>query len=386
MNTSITDQRNNVEQIQKRKKMLIFFSTILVIIAGVSTVWWYFDLRDVQSTDDAYVKGNQIGVSSMVAGSVIRINYIDTDLVRKGDTLVTLDDTDANITFKKATNNLIQVVRKINEMFIADDQYNARIQEAKIAYQQSLTDYQRLSRLAGAISREDLQHAKNALDSSKAALDVAVQAFRGNRALIQETALEKQPEVVIAAESMREAWVALQRTRVLSPVTGYVAQRNVQVGETIGSGQALMSIIPTEQVWIDANFKETQLKGVAIGQKVSVVTDFYGRDIVFNGLIDGINMGTGSAFSVLPAQNATGNWIKVVQRLPVRITLDAEQVKAYPLRIGLSATVTLRETSKHGQTLATTQNQTPAFESDALVIDTTPIDNEIRNIIKANAM
>src|SRR5690606_28088762 len=157
---------------------------------------------------------------------------------------------------------------------------------------------------AGAISREDLQHAKNALDSSKAALDVAVQVFRGNRALIQETALEKQPEVVIAAESLRAAWVALQRTKVRSPVTGYVAQRNVQVGETIGSGQALMSIIPAEQVWIDANFKETQLSGVAIGQKVSIVTDFYGRDVVFDGKVDGINMGTGSAFSVLPAQNA----------------------------------------------------------------------------------
>lgn len=276
MNTLITNRNDYVKQIQKRKKMLLFFSTILVIIASASTVWWYFNLRDVQSTDDAYVKGNQIGASSMVAGSVIRINYIDTDLVRKGDTLVILDDTDANITFKKATKNLIQVVRKIIHLFIADGQDNARIQEVKIAYQQSLTDYQRLSRLAGAISREDLQHAKNALDSSKAALDVAVQAFRGNRALILETSLEKQPEVVIAAESMREAWVALQRTRVLSPVTGYVAQRNVQVGETIGSGQALMSIIPTEQVWINANFKETQFSGVAIGQKVSVVTDFYG--------------------------------------------------------------------------------------------------------------
>ena len=386
MNTLMTNPNTHIKQIQKRKKMLFFFSAVIVIIAITSTAWWYVDLRDVQSTDDAYVKGNQIGISSMVAGSVIRVNYIDTDLVRKGDVLVTLDDTDADISFKKATNNLIQVVRKINQMFIADDQYNARIKEAKIANQQSLADYQRLSRLAGAISREDLQHAKNALDSSKAALDVAVQVFRGNRALIQETALEKQPEVVIAAESLREAWVALQRTKVRSPVTGYVAQRNVQVGETIGSGQALMSIIPAEQVWIDANFKETQLSGVAIGQKVSIVTDFYGRDVVFDGKVDGINMGTGSAFSVLPAQNATGNWIKVVQRLPVRIMLDAEQVKAYPLRIGLSATVTLRKTSERGKSLATTQNQTPAYESDALVIDTTPIDNKIRNIIKANAI
>lgn len=386
MNTSITDKAPNSLQLQQRKKMLIFFAAIIVIIAGASTAWWYFDLRDVQSTDDAYVKGNQIGISSMVAGSVVSINYIDTDLVRKGDVLVTLDDTDANITFKKAKNNLIHVVRKIDQMLIADDKYDASIQEAKIAYQQAAADYLRLSRLAGAISREDLQHAKYAMASSKAALDIAVQAYRENHALIQQTDLEKQPEVLIAAESMREAWVALQRTKVRSPVTGYVAQRNVQVGETIGSGQALLSIIPPEQIWIDANFKETQLSGVKIGQKVSVVTDYYGHDVVFNGKVDGINMGTGSAFSVLPAQNATGNWIKVVQRLPVRITLDADQVKAFPLRIGLSATVTLRETNERGHSLATTQNQTPAFESDALVIDTTNIDNEIRNIIKANAI
>ncbi len=244
------------------------------------------------------MKGNQIAISSLVAGSVISVNYTDTDLVRQGDVLVTLDDTDARINFNKAANNLANTVRKIKQMYIADDQYNANVQEAKIAYQQALADYQRRSRLQGAaaISRENMQHAKDAVDSSKAALDVAVQAYRGNRVLIQNTALEKQPEVLMAAESMREAWVALQRTKVRSPVTGYLAQRNVQVGETIGSGQALMSIIPAEQVWINANFKETQLSGVKIGQKVSIVTDFYGSDVVFNGRVDGINMGTGSAF------------------------------------------------------------------------------------------
>lgn len=387
MNNLHTDENITGKQIQKRKKMLLIFAAIMVIAAGSSTAWWYFDLRNVQSTDDAYVKGNQIAVSSLVAGSVISINYTDTDLVRQGDILVTLDDTDARINFNKAANNLANTVRKIKQMYIADDQYNANVQEAKIAYQQALADYQRRSRLQGAaaISRENMQHAKDAVDSSKAALDVAVQAYRGNRVLIQNTALEKQPEVLMAAESMREAWVALQRTKVRSPVTGYLAQRNVQVGETIGSGQALMSIVPAEQVWINANFKETQLKGVKIGQKVSIVTD-YGSDVVFNGQVDGINMGTGSAFSVLPAQNATGNWIKVVQRLPVRITLDAEQIKAYPLRIGLSTTVRLHETRSQGEALATTQRKTPAYASNALVIDTTPVDNEILNIIKANAM
>lgn len=383
-----TDIHNVKTPLQKRKQMLFIFFIIIAIAAGASAAWWYFNLRNVQSTDDAYVMGNQVAISSQVAGSVISVNYVGTDLVNKGDVLVTLDDTDAKINFKKASNNLAETVRKIKQMYIADDQYSANIQQAKIAYQQALSDYQRRSQLQGAaaISKEDLQHAKNAVNSSKAALDVAVQEYRGNRALIQGTTLEKQPEILQAAESMREAWVALQRTQVRSPVTGYLAERNVQVGETLSPGQSLMSIIPADQMWINANFKETQLNGVRIGQKVSVVTDLYGSDVVFDGRVDGINMGTGGAFSVLPAQNATGNWIKVVQRLPVRITLEQEQLKAHPLRIGLSTTVTLRETNTQGEVLATTQRQTPAYHSNALVVDTASVDNEILGIIKANAM
>lgn len=176
MNNLNTDENIAGKQIQKRKKLLLIFAAVIVIVAGSSTAWWYFDLRDVQSTDDAYVKGNQIAISSLVAGSVISVNYTDTDLVRQGDVLVTLDDTDARINFNKAANNLANTVRKIKQMYIADDQYNANVQEAKIAYQQALADYQRRSRLQGAaaISRENMQHAKDAMDSSKAALDVAV--------------------------------------------------------------------------------------------------------------------------------------------------------------------------------------------------------------------
>lgn len=383
-----TDASNATSQLKKRKKMLAIFFTAVVMAAGASSAYWYLNLRDVQSTDDAYVMGNQIAVSSQVAGSVISVNYTNTDLVHQGDVLVTLDNTDATISFNKAKNNLAETVRKIKQMYIADDQYNASIQQAKIAFQQAQADYQRRTQLQGAaaISKEDLQHARNAVNSSKAALDVAIQAYRGNRALIQNTTLDKQPEILQASESLREAWIALQRTKVRSPVTGYLAQRNVQVGETLSPGQSLMSIVPASQVWIDANFKETQLSGVKIGQKVSVVTDLYGSDVVFDGTVEGINMGTGGAFSVLPAQNATGNWIKVVQRLPVRIALEPEQVKAHPLRIGLSTTVTLRELNTQGQALATTQRKTPAYHSSALVIDTASIDSEILGIINANAM
>ncbi|CAI2023201.1 Inner membrane protein yibH [Serratia fonticola] len=374
--------------LEKRKQWLLIFLMVIVIAAMASATWWYFNSRNVQSTDDAYVMGNQVTISSQVNGSVVSVNYTNTDLVQQGDVLVNLDDTDANLNFKKVKNKLAETVRKTKQIYVNDAQYNANIAQAKIAYQQAQADYQRRTQLmgAGAFSKEDLQHARNAVSSSKAALDVAIEQYRSNRTLIQNSTLEQQPAILLAAEQMREAWLALQRTKIRSPVTGYVAQRNVQVGETLSAGQALLSIVPADQLWIDANFKETQLSGVRIGQKVSVVSDLYGSNVVFEGVVEGINMGTGGAFSVLPAQNATGNWIKVVQRLPVRITLDAEQLKTYPLRIGLSTTVTLRENNTNGPALSTTQRQKPAYQSQALVLDTSSIDQEIQDIIKANAM
>lgn len=382
-----TDNSSREAQVQKRKKMLLIFALLLVLIGGAGATWWYFNLRGVQSTDDAYVAGNQVEISSQVVGSVISVNYTDTDLVHKGDILVVLDDTDALFNLKKAKHSLATLVKKIVQLYVADDLNSARIQQARITYQQAQDDYQRRLKLSNvaAISTENLQHARDAVISSKAALDVAVQNWRSNRVMIEGVPLEKQPEILQASDSVREAWVALQRTKIKSPVDGYIAQRNVQVGETLSAGQALMSVIPAEQMWVNANFKETQLSGVKIGQKVSVVTDFYGSDVVFDGTVDGITMGTGGAFSVLPAQNATGNWIKVIQRLPVRITLDPEQVKAWPLRVGLSTNVTLRETHTGGESLATTQPKTPAFHSTALVVDTADIDKEIQAIINANA-
>lgn len=374
--------------LEKRKQWLLIFLMVIIIAALASATWWYFNSRNVQSTDDAYVMGNQVTISSQVNGSVVSVNYTNTDLVQQGDVLVNLDDTDANLNFKKVKNKLAETVRKTKQIYVNDAQYNANIAQAKIAYQQAQADYQRRTQLmgAGAFSKEDLQHARNAVSSSKAALDVAIEQYRSNRTLIQNSTLEQQPAILLAAEQMREAWLALQRTKIRSPVTGYVAQRNVQVGETLSAGQALLSIVPADQLWIDANFKETQLSGVRIGQKVSVVSDLYGSNVVFDGVVEGINMGTGGAFSVLPAQNATGNWIKVVQRLPVRITLDAEQLKEYPLRIGLSTTVTLRENNTNGPALSTTQRLKPAYQSQALVLDTSSIDGEIQDIIKANAM
>lgn len=383
-----TEGTHTQAQLKKRKQMLLIFIFIIVIAALAFSTWWYFNLRNIQSTDDAYISGNQITISSQVNGNVNSVNYVETDLVREGDVVINLDDTDAIISLNKAKNNLAQVTRQTHQLYIADKQYKANIEQAKITYQQAQNDYHRRTQLRGAaaISKEDLQHALNTVNSSKAALDVAVQSYLGNQALLQNTPLEQQPVILQAAESLREAWIAMQRTKVRSPVTGYVAQRNVQVGETLSSGQALMSIIPADQFWVNANFKETQLTNVRIGQKVSVITDLYGSNVVFDGKVDGITMGTGGAFSVLPAQNATGNWIKVVQRLPVRITLDPKQISEYPLRIGLSSTVTLHDGNTSGQALSTIQRKEPAYQSKALMINPDSINQEINNIIKTNTM
>lgn len=381
-------QEKNITTLrQKTRKKIMFIFCLVFIIAAVASGCWLYLFRAVQSTDDAYIMGNKIAISSQVAGSVISVHYKETDRVLKGDVLVTLDDTDARINYRKAIHNLADSVRKIKQLYINDDQYAAAVRKSNIVYQQTLADFQRRKSLAGvaAISKEELQHARNAVIESEAALDVAREALRSNHALIAGTVLEKHPEILQAADSVREAWISLQRTRVVSPVTGYVAQRNVQVGETLTSGQSVLSVVPADDMWVEANFKETQLSGIKIGQDVSVVTDLYGSKVMFNGKVEGISMGTGSAFSILPAQNATGNWIKVVQRLPVRIRLDPQQVNAHPLRIGLSTTVTLHETHTGGESLATAQRISPAWHSDALVIDTTSIDNDILAIIQANA-
>lgn len=236
-----------------------------------------------------------------------------------------------------------------------------------------------------AIGREELQHARDAVDAAQASLDVAIAQYNANQALVLNTPLEKQPAVEQAAAKLRDAWLALQRTKVVSPITGFVSRRSVQVGAEIANGAPLMAVIPANEMWIDANFKETQLANMRIGQPATVVTDFYGDDVVFQGKVVGLDMGTGSAFSLLPAQNATGNWIKVVQRLPVRIQLDAKQLAEHPLRIGLSTRVRVDTADVEGQVLAQNVRKEPAFVTNALSLDLAPVNQMISDIVHANA-
>ncbi|SMQ23309.1 multidrug efflux MFS transporter periplasmic adaptor subunit EmrA [Pantoea agglomerans] len=372
---------------KKRKSVLIVLALIFVLIGIAWGVYWFLVLRHFQETDDAYVAGNQVQVMAQVSGSVNKVWFEDTDFVKKGDVLVSLDKTDAEQAFEKAQTALATSVRQTHQMMINGKQYQASITLQQTALAQAQADLKRREPLGAAnlIGREELQHARDAVATAKAQLDVAIQQYNANQAMILNTSLENQPAVQQSAAELRDAWLALQRTEIRSPIDGFVSRRSVQVGSQISTSTPLLAVVPATNLWVDANFKETQLAGVRIGQPVTVVADIYGDEVVYQGKVAGLDMGTGSAFSLLPAQNATGNWIKVVQRLPVRIELNQEDIARHPLRIGLSTLVKIDTTSKEGSALATSARQQAAYSSNALAIDLAPVNQLITDIVRANA-
>ncbi|HFI1943934.1 TPA: multidrug efflux MFS transporter periplasmic adaptor subunit EmrA [Yersinia enterocolitica] len=372
---------------KQRKRVLLILTGIFIIIGVAYLIYWFLVLRHHQETDNAYVSGNQVQIMSQVPGSVVSVNFENTDLVKSGDVLLTLDPTDAEQAYEQAKTALANTVRQTHQLIINSKQYQANIALKKTELSKAQNDLKRRVVLGSvdAIGREELQHARDAVDAAQASLDVAIAQYNANQALVLNTSLEKQPAVEQAAAKLRDAWLALQRTKVVSPITGFVSRRSVQVGAEIANGAPLMAVIPANEMWIDANFKETQLANMRIGQPATVVTDFYGDDVVFQGKVVGLDMGTGSAFSLLPAQNATGNWIKVVQRLPVRIELDAKQLTEHPLRIGLSTTVRVDTADTDGLVLAQNVRKEPAFVTNALSLDLAPVNQMISDIVHANA-
>ncbi|MFV9668798.1 multidrug efflux MFS transporter periplasmic adaptor subunit EmrA [Pantoea sp. KXB25] len=372
---------------KKRKNVLIVLALIIVLAGIAWGVYWFLVLRHFQETDDAYVAGNQVQVMAQVSGSVNKVWFEDTDFVRKGDVLVSLDKTDAEQAFEKAQTALASSVRQTHQLMINGKQYQASITLRQTALDQAQADLKRREPLGAAnlIGREELQHARDAVATAKAQLDVAIQQYNANQAMILNTSLENQPAVQQSAAELRDAWLALQRTEIRSPMDGFVSRRSVQVGSQITTNTPLLAVVPATNLWVDANFKETQLAGVRIGQPATVVADIYGDDVVYHGKVVGLDMGTGSAFSLLPAQNATGNWIKVVQRLPVRIELNQEDIARHPLRIGLSTLVKIDTANQEGSTLATSVRQQAAYSSNALAIDLAPVNQLITDIVRANA-
>src|ERR1700754_386655 len=369
----------------KRKRMMTILVVVILIAAIGYGLYYFLVARFHEETDDAYVNGNVVQITPQVTGTVIAVNADDTQTVKVGDPVVVLDPADARVALQQTEANLAQVVRQVRGLYVDDNQYQAQVAVRQSDLSRAQDDLRRRMTVAqtGAVSAEEISHARDAVRGAQAALDAAQQQLAANRALTSNTTITDHPNVMAAAAKVRDAYLNNARNTLPAPVTGYVAKRSVQVGQRVSPGTPLMAVVPLNGVWVDANFKEGQLRHMRIGQPVELTADISGSSIVYHGKVVGFSAGTGAAFALLPAQNATGNWIKVVQRLPVRIELDPQELEKHPLRIGLSMQVDVDIKNDHGGQLGNAQNtvyQTKVFDKYG-----DEADAEIARIIAANA-
>jgi membrane fusion protein (multidrug efflux system) len=339
---------------QTNRRVLLLGITLLFILAGVAYGAWYLLVLSKRvETDNAYVGGNLVNVSSQVTGSVIEIRADETQQVQAGAEIVKLDPADAEVALAQAEARLGSAVRQQRERYSNVDQLKAVVEQRQVALKTAQEDLARRAPLAAdhVVSGEDLAHARRAVDEARAALDVAQKQVTAARVAVAGVTPAQHPSVLAAKADYLSAGLAARRNAIVAPVSGYVAKRSVQVGSRIAPGAPLLSIVPLDQLWVDANFKESELRDIRVGQPVTIEADLYGGKVQYHGKVVGLAAGTGSAFSLLPAQNATGNWIKVVQRVPVRISLDPKELAAHPLRVGLSATVDVDVSHKEGGAL-----------------------------------
>ena len=363
----------------KRKKNLLVFTLIVLAIAAV-TLWLYVTQWRYQvSTEDAYVSGNQVQINAQISGTVTAIGVNDTDMVKAGQTLVALDQADNGLALETAKAQLRTAIRQyktqtatiqqadvnISQAQTAMNEVQSQIESAKIALLAAQSDYQRRAALMAsqAVSQEEVQHAADTVKKAQAQLDAAVAKQATARSAVVTAQAQRnvtvanlgkndvlsQPAVQTAMANIQTAWLNLNRTQIVAPIDGQIAKRGVQLGQKISAGTPLMVIVPLHDLWVDANFKESQIKDIHLGQAVNLTSDIYGKEVIYHGKVIGLSAGTGSAFSVLPAQNATGNWIKVTQRLPVRIALDSKELQQHPLRVGLSMHAELDSRDQQGK-------------------------------------
>ena len=364
----------------KRRRLLLIVSVVLLLLLIGYGIYWFVFLRHFENTDDAYVAGNVVQVTPQVGGTVLSINADDTELVQAGKPLIQLDPADARVTLDSATAQLGQAVREVRTLYVNNGTYSATIAARSAEVDRARSDLARRQELigTGAVSKEDLEHARTALQAANSALSAAREQLASNQVLTDRTSVARHPNVLRAAGQVEAAYLALARTTLPAPITGYVAKRSVQIGQRVAAGMPLLSVVPLNALWVDANFKEVQIARMRIGQPVTLKSDLYGSDVEFHGKVAGLAAGTGSAFALLPSQNASGNWIKIVQRVPVRITLDPKELEAHPLRLGVSMQVNADIAQSGGNSLTTNQParsvaayQTAVFDnagSDASVL------------------
>ncbi|HEX3431489.1 MAG TPA: HlyD family efflux transporter periplasmic adaptor subunit [Rhizomicrobium sp.] len=326
-----------------RRRLFMAFGAVLFLAGGgAGTRWWITSQRYV-STDDAYVAADSADVTPQVSGTIGAVPVTDTMRIKRGQVLVRLDPSDAQLALEQAAANYGQAVRQVRQNFANADEAAAQIAGKSSDVERASLDYQRRVALMqqGAIAAQDLSNAKNTLETARSALVAARETLAAQQALVRGTDVEHNPQVLQAKAAVDTARLNLSRTVIRAPFDGVVAQKTAQIGERVDVGQVLMTVVPVNQAYVNANFKEGQLTRVRKGQTVTLTSDLYGSGVPFRGRVEGLSGGTGSAFAVIPAQNATGNWIKVVQRLPVRVALDSRELEQHPLRVGLSMKATI---------------------------------------------
>jgi membrane fusion protein, multidrug efflux system len=359
----------------------------VVLLGGLGYAgYWVFDARFYESTDDAYVNGDVVQVTSEIPGTVLALHADDTQRVKAGQPLLELDPADAKIAEANAEADLARAVRQVRGLFAQGQELRAQIEQREQAARTADEDLKRRGGLLddGAISAEELSHARDAVTTTRANVAAAREALSQTVAQIDGTTIADHPQVLAATAAVRNAALALHRTELTAPVSGLIAKRSVEVGQRIAPGAPLMAVVPLDDIWIDANFKEVQLKRMRAGQPVSVHTDVYGSSVTYHGRVVGIAAGSGSAFALLPAQNASGNWIKIVQRVPVRILLDPEEIKAHPLRVGLSTSVRVDLHDASGPAMALAVRNAP-LPQEASAGEDPSVDSRIAAIIADNA-
>ncbi|MEO7055490.1 MAG: HlyD family efflux transporter periplasmic adaptor subunit, partial [Caldimonas sp.] len=368
--------------------------------AAAYGIYWAMFLNHFESTDNAYVQGNVVQVTPQIAGTVVAINADDTDFVKAGQSLVRLDRADARVALDQAEAQLAQSVRESRVLFVNNGGLKAQIAARDADLARARSDVQRaqddVTRRAplvatGAVGKEEFNHvtsqltvAKSVLSAAQSAADAAREQLASNQSLTEGISVEQSPNVLRASARVREAYLALSRAELSAPVDGYVARRSVQLGQRVQAGAPLLSIVALDDVWVDANFKESQLRNLRIGQPAELIADVYGKKVEYHGTIEGLGAGTGAAFALLPAQNATGNWIKVVQRVPVRVALDPKEVKAHPLRVGLSMDVKVDVSHVDGRVLADASQKPARVQTSVFDHGNELADAEVKKIVDAN--
>lgn len=375
-------QQNN----WRRNRAMTIAICCFAVLGGFYFVYWWLYGRFYEWTDDAYVSGNKVIVTPQVPGIITSVTTDNTFFVPKGRVLIELDKADASIALDRSIDDLRQAVKETMKLMEQAKQAEAVVPARKAEFIQAVQDFEHRKSLVkeGGVSLEDFQHAQARLEESFFLFIAAEHAAIASLALVENTSVETHPIVEQAKEQLRKAYLFYQRCTIEAPVTGIVAQRAAQVGERVEPGQPLLAIIPLNQMWIDANYKETQLKKVRIGQPATITTDLYGDEVLYEGTVVGIAGGTGSVFSVLPPQNATGNWIKIVQRLPVRIELNPEQLRQFPLRLGLSVETTIDLHDTKLPLLPQVLPETPLYATDVFEKQEDGSNELIQKVIREN--